>query len=217
MPHTASFSTNLSRSDGRRYWDKYMEEQESRSQFLFRNLLKGFLWFAVIITAFILLEDYLQENFQETIGSIYDKPLPLFGIFFASEVVFGLIPPEFFMMVWILHDISLVSYIINLAILTILSYVAAIIGYWIGKRFSKTAFYTRLHERYLSQYDRNLQRYGGYLVFVGAVTPVPFSATCMLAGSIHYNFHEFLLICTTRILRFAVYGWMVWSFPSWFS
>ncbi|MFO7257033.1 MAG: VTT domain-containing protein [Bacteroidota bacterium] len=194
-----------------------MEEQESRSQFLFRNLLKGFLWFAVIITAFILLEDYLQENFQETIGSIYDKPLPLFGIFFASEVVFGLIPPEFFMMVWILHDISLVSYIINLAILTILSYVAAIIGYWIGKRFSKTAFYTRLHERYLSQYDRNLQRYGGYLVFVGAVTPVPFSATCMLAGSIHYNFHEFLLICTTRILRFAVYGWMVWSFPSWFS
>lgn len=194
-----------------------MEEQESRSQFLFRNLLKGFLWFAVIITAFILLEDYLQENFRDTIESIYDKPLPLFGIFFTSEVVFGLIPPEFFMMVWILHDISLTAFIINLTVLTILSYIAGVIGYWIGKRFSTTAFYTRLHNRYLAQYDRNLQRYGGYLVFVGAVTPVPFSATCMLAGSIHYNFREFLLICITRVLRFVIYGWMVWSFPNWFS
>lgn len=194
-----------------------MEDQETRSRFLFKNLLKGLLWFAVIITAFILVEDYLQENFQETIESIYDEPVPLFGIFFASEVVFGLIPPEFFMMVWTLHDITVASYIVNLVVLTVLSYVAGIIGYWIGSRFSKTAVYQRLHERYLSQYDRNLQRYGGYLVFVGAVTPVPFSATCMLAGSINYNFREFLLICITRVLRFAVYGWMVWTFPTWFS
>jgi membrane protein YqaA with SNARE-associated domain len=194
-----------------------MEEQESRSQFLFRNLLKGLLWFAVIITVFILLEDYLQENFRDTIESIYDKPLPFFGTFFASEVVFGIVPPEFFMMVWILHDISLTAFIINLTILTVLSYIAGIIGYWIGKRFSTTAIYTRLHYRYLAQYDRSLQRYGGYLVFVGAVTPVPFSAMCMLAGSVHYNFREFLLICITRVLRFAVYGWMVWSFPNWFS
>jgi membrane protein YqaA with SNARE-associated domain len=194
-----------------------MEDQESRSRFLFKNLLKGLLWFAVIITAFILVEDYLQENFRETIESIYDKPLPLFGVFFASEVIFGIIPPEFFMMVWTLHDISLVAYIVNLAFLTVLSYIAGVIGYWIGSRFSKTPFYIRLHERYLAQYDRSLQRYGGYLVFVGAVTPVPFSATCMLAGSIQFNFREFLLICITRVLRFAVYGWMVWTFPNWFS
>ena len=184
---------------------------------MFRNLLKVLLLFAVFITALILVEDYLHENFRDTIESIYDKPLPLFGIFFASEVVFGLIPPEFFMMVWTLHDISLLSYVINLAVLTVLSYAAGVIGYWIGSRFSKTGFYIRLHERYLSQYDRSLQRYGGYLVFVGAVTPLPFSATCMLAGSINYNFREFLLICITRVLRFVVYGWMVWTFPNWFS
>ena len=55
------------------------------------------------------------------------------------------------------------------------------------------------------------------LVVVGAVTPVPYSATCMLAGSVKYPFNTFLLICITRIIRFAFYGWMVWTFPAWFS
>lgn len=192
-------------------------QEETRSSFLFKNLLRGLLWFAVIITAFIILEDYLQENFQHTIEAVQDRPLILYSVFFASEVIFGLVPPEFFMMVWILHNMTLAGYIINLIILTMISYVAGIIGYYIGKRFSTTAVYKRFHDRYLEQYDRQLKRYGGYLVFVGAVTPVPFSATCMLAGSIKYNFKEFLLICVTRIVRFAVYGWMVWSFPNWFS
>lgn len=193
------------------------QQEETRSSFLFKNLVRGLLWFAVIITAFILLEDYLQDNFKNTIEAIQDKPLILYSVFFASEVVFGLIPPEFFMMVWILHKVSLPGYIVSLTILTILSYVAGVLGYYIGKRFSNTPFYKRLHEKYLEQYGNQLKRYGGYLVFVGAVTPVPFSATCMLAGSIHFNFKDFLLICITRILRFAVYGWMVWSFPNWFS
>lgn len=192
-------------------------QEETRSSFLFKNLLRGLLWFAVIITAFIILEDYLQENFQHTIEAVQDRPLILYSVFFASEVIFGLIPPEFFMMVWILHNMTLTGYVINLIILTMISYVAGIIGYYIGKRFSTTPFYKRFHDRYLEQYDRQLKRYGGYLVFVGAVTPVPFSATCMLAGSINYDFKEFLLICVTRIVRFAVYGWMVWSFPNWFS
>jgi len=192
-------------------------EEETKSNFLFKNLLRGLLWFAVLITAFILLEDYLQENFKHTINAIEDKPVALYSVFFASEVIFGLIPPEFFMMIWVLHKVSLVGFIINLTILTLLSYLAGIIGYYIGKRFATTPFFKRMHERYLSQYDRQLKRYGGYLVFVGAVTPVPFSATCMLAGSINYNFKEFLLICITRIVRFAVYGWMVWTFPNLFS
>lgn len=193
------------------------QREETKSSFLVKNLIRGLLWFIVIITLFILLEDYLQERFPKSLMAIEDKPVLLHIAFFASEVLFGLIPPEFFMMIWILHKTTVGEYIFNLVILTILSYIAGVIGYYIGKRFSKTPFFKRLHERHLEQYDRQLRRYGGYLVFVGAVTPIPFSATCMLAGSIQYNFKEFLLISATRVLRFAVYGWMVWSFPNWFS
>lgn len=194
------------------------EQEETHSSFLFRNLIKGLLWFAVIITVFILLEEYIQANFKSHIDDIRDNPAILYGIYTLSEIIFGILPPELFMMIWILDDIDLTGYIINLTILTLISYAAGVLGYYIGLKFSKTPFYqNRIREKYLKQYEKSLKKFGGYLVFVGAVTPVPFSATCMLAGSVSMNFKNFLLICITRIIRFAFYGWMVWTFPNWFN
>lgn len=195
-----------------------MEEEETHSSFLFRNLFKGLLWFAVIITVFILMEEYIQDNFRSHIGDIRANPGILYGVYTLSEIVFGLLPPELFMMIWVLDNIDVTGYIINLSILTVISYGAGVLGYYIGKNFSKTDFYqNRIREKYLKQYERNLKKFGGYLVFVGAVTPVPFSAMCMLAGSINMNLRIFLIICISRVLRFGVYGWMVWSFPNWFN
>jgi membrane protein YqaA with SNARE-associated domain len=194
------------------------EQEETHSSFLFRNLLKGLLFFAFIITVFILMEDYIQTNFRTHIDDIRANPGLLYGIYTLSEIIFGILPPELFMMIWILDNIDVTGFIINLSILTVISYGAGILGYYIGKNFSKTSFYQqRIREKYLKQYETKLKKFGGYLVFVGAVTPVPFSATCMLAGSVNMNFKYFLLICITRIVRFAGYGWMVWSFPSWFN
>jgi len=194
------------------------QEEETHSSFLFKNLFKGLLWFAVIITAFILMEGYIQENFRSHIDEIRANPGILYGVYTLSEIIFGILPPELFMMIWILDNIDVTGFIINLSILTVISYAAGVLGYYIGKNFSKTNFYqTRIREKYLKQYENKLNKFGGYLVFVGAVTPVPFSATCMLAGSIDMNFKHFLLICITRVIRFAAYGWMVWSFPNWFN
>ncbi|HMP99866.1 MAG TPA: hypothetical protein PKC24_08800 [Cyclobacteriaceae bacterium] len=191
-------------------------QEETKSGFLFRNLLKGLLWFIVIITVFILVEDYVQENFQTRIIALQNKPLLLYLVFFISEVVFGIVPPEFFMMVWILQKVSIPDYILSLSFLTILSYISGVIGYFIGKNFSKTEVYKKLHMKFLYQYDHPLLKYGGYLVFVGAVSPLPFSAVCMLAGSVNFNYRNFLLISVARILRFAVYGYLVWSTPNLF-
>lgn len=191
--------------------------EESRSRFLIKNLLRGILWFAVIITAFILAEEYIRSTFEHDLEAIQDKPIIMFMVFFASEVIFGLIPPEFFMLIWILHKITLLQYILNLALLTILSYLAGIMGYLIGSNFSRTVFYKKLYVRYLLQYEQQLKRYGAFLVLVAAVTPIPYSATCVLAGSVNLPFKQFLLIGIARVVRFAAYGYLVWAFPNWFS
>ncbi len=192
-------------------------EEETRSRFLFRNLVRGLMWFAVIITVFILLEEYIQENFQARVEQIYDSLFLFYGVFTLSEIIFGLIPPEFFMYVYVLNHIPLHNYIIDLSALTIISYGAGVIGYYVGRNFSKTGFFEKISEKYLGQYQNSLRKYGGYLVLVGAVTPIPFSAMCMLAGSINFPLRSFLLISIARVLRFAVYGWMVWSFPNYFN
>lgn len=191
------------------------EEEESKSSFLIKNLVRGLAWFAVIITAYILASGELSV-YKEEISRLSSNFALLFTIFTISEIVFGIIPPEIFMLIWQSQGV-MSAYIINLAILTFISYGAGVLGYYIGTTFSKTELYKRFHARYLHSYDRQLKRYGGYLVLVGAITPVPFSATCMLAGSVNLNFKNFLLICISRIARFAVYGWMVWKFPLWFT
>lgn len=192
-------------------------QEETKEGFLFKNLIRGLLWFAVIITIFILMEEYIQANFKSHIDTIQANPLILYGIYTLSEIVFGILPPELFMMIWILDNISLTGFILNLALLTVISYAAGVLGYYIGKNFSKTGLYKRIREKYLKQYEGQLKKYGGYLVFVGAVTPVPFSATCMLAGSVNLPIKNFLLICITRVVRFSAYGWLVWRVPEWFN
>jgi membrane protein YqaA with SNARE-associated domain len=195
-----------------------VEEEETQTGFLVRNLLKGLAFFFVIVVAFYFLEEYIQDNFQSHIGDIRANPGILYGIYTLSEIVFGIIPPELFMMIWILDKIDVSGFIVNLSILTAISYGAGVLGYFIGKNFSKTPFYqNRIREKYLKQYEKNLKKFGGYMVFVGAVTPIPFSATCMLAGSVNMRFKYFLLICISRVLRFVVYGWLIWSAPNLFS
>lgn len=192
-----------------------MQQEETKSSFLWKNLLRGLIWFAVIITAYILASEDIKV-YQKEINNIGDRLPLLLGIFTVSEVVFGIIPPELFMLIWQSKGI-LSEYVVNLTYLTLISYAAGVLGYYIGRYFSKTSLYQRINERYLKQYDRQLKKFGIYIVLVGAVTPVPFSATCMLAGSVNIPIKDFLLICISRILRFTVYGWMVWSFPNWFS
>jgi len=195
-----------------------MEEiEETRSGFLLKNLVRGLLWFGIFITAFIFFEDYIEQNFQSHIMDMRaNRPL-MYGIFTLSEIVFGILPPELFMLVWVSTKATLTDYTINLMNLTLISYGAGILGYFIGRFFSKAPFYQHISDRYLRRYERQLKRFGGYIVLVGAITPLPFSAACMLAGSVNFPFKSFLLISISRVFRFAVYGWMVWSFPSWFS
>jgi len=192
------------------------QDNDTPSQFLLRNLFKGLLWFAVIITAYILLEGYLEEKLSKEIANLANKEVLLFAIFTFSEIVFGIIPPEFFMILW-QHQGDLMVYCINLSILAVISYGAGILGYYIGITFTKTGFFKRIKDKYLVQYEYSLRKYGMYLVLVGAITPVPFSAMCMLAGSVELPFKTFAWVCLSRIFRFAAYGWMVWNFPNWFS
>jgi membrane protein YqaA with SNARE-associated domain len=195
-----------------------MEEEESKSSFLIKNLLKGLLYLAIIVVAFVYAEEYLNEHLKHYIQVLSDKPIILFGIFTISEIVFGLIPPVLFMSTWKeLVQVTLTEYVIYMMILTVISFLCGVLGFYIGKYFSKTRFYKRIEEKYLLQYNKQLRRFGVFLVIVGALTPVPFSATCMLAGSVHTPFKDFIWACSTRVFYFLVYGWIAWSFPSLFS
>ncbi len=192
-----------------------IETEETKSSFLWKNLRRGLIWFAIILIVFIVFAEEISA-YQEEINVIGENLPLLLTIFTISEIVFGIIPPEAFMLIWQTKGV-LSEYVINLTYLTLISYAAGVLGFYIGRFFSKSPFYKAIHERWLKQYDQKLKTYGLYLVLVGAVTPVPFSATCMLAGSVNTPIDKFLLICISRIIRFAGYGWVVWAAPNLFT
>lgn len=184
--------------------------QSEKTRFLLSNLLKGLVWLAVIITGYFLAKKYLDFDLEMLLGPIYEKPVAIFSIFLVSEVVFGIIPPEFFML-WSLRDEVLLLYIQNIAALAMMSYFAGIVGYLVGSYFNSTVWYRLLRRNYLGKYDQMFNNYGGFLILVAALTPLPFSGICMLVGAVNYPKRKFLWISMSRLIRFVVYAFIIWE------
>lgn len=165
---------------------------------------------AVIVIAFIYLRKNYDFTLETVLGPVYDQPTIVYLIFLSSEVIFGIIPPEFFM-IWSLRNEMLMAYINNVIALSAISYVAGIIGFGIGVYLKNTRFYRIMKYRVFGKFEKHLNNYGGFLVVVAALTPLPFSGIAMLVGSVHYSFKKYLWFSLFRFLRFLVYGIVIWE------
>jgi membrane protein YqaA with SNARE-associated domain len=183
---------------------------KERVKFLFRNLLKGLLWFAVLLVIYILLKDRIEIHPESLVGRVSDNALAVYLIFVGSEILFGIIPPEVFM-AWAAEPGDSSYYILTVTFLSLISYGAGIVGYWIGRFLNKAVLYRYARRRFFTQYEVFFRKFGGFLIFVAAITPLPYSAICMLVGSVNYNFKRFLLISLSRFLRFGFYSYLLWQ------
>lgn len=168
------------------------------------------MWLAVIVAAFIYARKNYDFTLETVLGPVYDQPTVVYLIFLASEVIFGIIPPEFFM-IWSLRSEILSNYIYNIIALSAISYAAGIIGFGIGAYLKNTRFYRIMKVRVFGKFEKHLNNYGGFLVVVAALTPLPFSGIAMLVGSVHYSFKKYLWFSLFRFLRFLAYGIIIWE------
>ena len=185
-------------------------ERQERIRFFLRNLFRGLIWLAVVVGGYFYLEANYDITLKGILGDLYDQPVIIYSIFFVSEAVFGIIPPELFM-IWALRDELIGQYILNVIALSVISYVAGMLGYYIGSHFSTTQFYRTVRKNYLGRFEKHLNRFGGFLVIVAALTPLPFAGICMLMGTVKYPYRRFLLFATFRFARFVVYAMVIWE------
>ena len=178
--------------------------------FLIKNLLNGIFWLALILVVFILIKNEIDLKSSPIIDSIQDKPILVLLIYIFSEIAFGIIPPEFFML-WSLQYTEPIHYGLIILLLAVISYMAGILGYWIGVFFNRTRWYKYLHKRFLYKHDGTVKRFGLYLIAIASMTPIPFAAICMIVGSARYPFRKFLLYACFRFLRFGLYSFLIWQ------
>ena len=182
----------------------------SKRHFLWRNLLRGFVFLVLIIAAYILFKNKGGMEYISWLEPIYGQPTLMFLIYTASEILFGIIPPELFM-VWALNQGDIGTYASIIALLMFISYGAGWLAYYVGKRSRNSPWYRFLKRKYFSKYETYLQEFGSFLIIVASVTPLPYAAICMLVGAADYKVSKFGIYSLFRLLRFIVYASIIWE------
>ncbi|MBZ0326281.1 MAG: VTT domain-containing protein [Altibacter sp.] len=162
----------------------------------------GFIILVVLLNQFVF--DF--SEFFTHITNTY-APVGILSVFFASESLLGLIPPEIF----IAWSDKTASPMVYLTLLAILSYLGGIVSYFIGKMILRIPAVYNYVEVKMEKHLRNVRKWGGFLIIVGALLPIPFSMTSMAAGTINYRFRNYLLFGTLRFVRFYLFALAIFN------
>lgn len=176
--------------------------------FIKANLFKLLLSISAILALFYLFDAYVFDiDSAAKWATEFFSPQGLIGLFFISEISIGFITPEL-LIVW--ADETLKPRWM-LTILASLSYLAGIIGYFLGQFWRTRAFVRNfLLDRYKETFAQ-LNRFGGLLIVLAALTPLPYPIVSQLSGMNDYPFQKFALLTLVRFLRFAIYGALLYN------
>ncbi len=176
--------------------------------FIWGSLKKAFWPVVAMVVGLILFNKYVYNinDGLQTITETFSR-IGVLITFFISESILGLIPPEIF----IAWSKKTANPILNLTILATLSYLGGLTAYFIGRMSLKISTVKEYLEVKMAKNLKNTSKWGGFLIIVGALLPLPFAISCLTAGMIKYPFKNVLLFGLFRFLRFAIYGWAIFS------
>jgi membrane protein YqaA with SNARE-associated domain len=176
--------------------------------FVWGSLKKAFLPILLVVLAVFLFNQYVYdinkglEHLTETFSRI-----GVLSTFFVSETFLGLVPPEIF----IAWSKKTANPILNLSLLASLSYSGGLISYFLGRMTLKIKTVKNYLEVKMAENLKNTRKWGGFLILVGALLPLPFSIACMAAGMIKYPFINVVIFGIFRFARFAIYAWAIFK------
>lgn len=182
-----------------------------KAAFLLINILKGFLYLGILVLVFFLIQkSFTEKERLEWFGEIYNNPTLVMSVFVGSEILFGIIPPEVFML-WSLKTGFLGTYYFSIGILSVISYAAGLFNYTIGSLINHRSKVMQSDYKIIAKYRDLFLKYGAHLVVVASVSPIPFSAVSLLAGAGGLERNKYLLFSLFRIVRFFAYAYIIWK------
>jgi membrane protein YqaA with SNARE-associated domain len=176
--------------------------------FLWQGVRKAILP-TIVIVALLVFINYKFFNLNEILiyfTKIFSDFL-IFTVFFISECILGLLPPDIFI-AWSKNS---ESPLFNLTILALLSYLGGVISYFLGMLFVAIPSVNKYLYGKMEKHVINMQKWGGFLIAVGALLPLPFAIACLAAGMIHYSRKYFFLFAALRFLIFVIYGFVIYN------
>lgn len=176
--------------------------------FIWEGVRKAILPTAILIGV-LLYVNYFVIDIEEGLNYITQNfsDFFIFTTFLASESILGLIPPEIFLL-WAKNTDTPLLY---LGLLTLLSYLGGVIAYFLGMAIAAIPAVNKYLYGKMTNHIINMQKWGGFLIAVGALLPLPFAIACLAAGMIKYSRKHFFLFALLRFIRMLFYGFLIYS------
>ena len=182
-----------------------------KRRFILKYTLRAMLSFALIFAGILLFKElYFDHDPDYWIDKFYGNSLMIHLIYVASEVFFGIFPPEIFMF-WAIKAGGTTSYILNILFFAVVSMAAGHLAYWGGRSLAKLMGKRIEKKKFVSQHLPTVKRFGGALIIVAALTPLPWATISLVMGTVGYSYHHYSLFALARIFRFALNGFLIFQ------
>lgn len=177
-------------------------------KFVGKSVKKAIIPIILVIAAVFALDIFVLDlnKLLVTITETY-PPAGIIAVFLLSESILGLIPPELFI-AWAGKSAYPIFY---LSLLATASYIGGIVSYFIGVSITKIPAIHRQIEVNLAKHIKNTRKWGGFLIIVGALLPIPFAITSIAAGVIRFPFTSYLIFGLLRFVRFYAYALVIFE------
>ncbi|WP_460218878.1 YqaA family protein [Psychroserpens sp. MEBiC05023] len=175
--------------------------------FIWTAVKTAFPYVVAFIAAVITANQFIDVNTSLVRLTEILPVTSVLSVFFLSETILGLVPPEIFI-AWSGKTATPWSF---LTILALLSYLGGLVSYWLGQLFTTIPAVHSYFEVKMEKQLKNSKKWGGFLIIIGALLPVPFAVSCMTAGLIKYPFKNVVYYGSLRIVRIFIYGIVIFN------
>lgn len=177
------------------------------------SLWKALIALLVFVGAIGLASVLFQEQLNGVAHLLHQR-LGVAGlclIIFVCDSLTAPLPPDVVLVIVAKSDLRAHAWTLVL-VFGLVSIVAGNCGYWLGKRLQGWPRVARWLVRAGAKPRALVERYGRRGVALAALTPIPFSITCILAGLLDMPHARFWPVTLLRIPRFYLYFILIYWF-----
>lgn len=184
-----------------------------------QHLLKALIGLVALIAVVALLGFMYEDEMTAITTWVVDQVgfVGLAAILMVTDTLVTPFPPDILLAVIAKSRLS-EEWPIYVGVLSVVSVVAGMTGYGIGRWLGHFRWTQRLFGEFKEDHRSFLRKYGFWGVAIGAVTPLPYSVTCWTAGVLGIRWTKVLAASVLfRIPRFYLYYWLLSTTGSLFS
>ena len=176
--------------------------------FLLRAFIRFVIIISVVVAGILILQSTsfdINAYFRELIERWNTSYVLL--LFAVSETLLGLIPPDIFI-VWGGH---FPNPWFMVTVLAAISYGAGGVAFQAGMRLGRLPALSKWVDKKFGEHMTFIRKWGGIIVIVAALFPLPYASLAVAAGIVGYPFKQFMLYGVTRFVRFYLYGYTLFA------